>query len=212
MTVIDANPIDGDPSAWLERLKKDEDERQSRAREALGCVVRAVAARRVSVADGATADPSTGSTVAVRLGYGGGDELVEGHWAEAIQLPPDSGRRGRTEGMRTHERTAALLGGREAALPCEELLLRARSDLDAGRTREAALQLRVGLESLLADREAFSARGQADDIGFLDERRSITGEAANDALRGPLRAERHAEVAETLAVCERVLRRRAAHG
>lgn len=46
----------------------------------------------------------------------------------------------------------------------------------------------------------------------LDGRRKITGEAANEALQGPLRTERVAEVAETLAVCERVLRRRAAHG
>ena len=38
---------------------------------------------------------------------------------------------------------------------CETLLLRARADLDAGRRREAALQLRVGLEALLVElREA----------------------------------------------------------
>ena len=36
-------------------------------------------------------------------------------------------------------------------LACEELVLRARADLDAGRFREAALQARVALESLLAE-------------------------------------------------------------
>ena len=49
------------------------------------------------------------------------------------------------------ERFAALLGGREQVLACEELVLRARADLDAGREREAALQARVALESLLAE-------------------------------------------------------------
>ena len=38
-----------------------------------------------------------------------------------------------------------------ALAACEPLLLRARADLDAGRRREAALQLRVGLEALLAE-------------------------------------------------------------
>ena len=36
-------------------------------------------------------------------------------------------------------------------LACEELVLRARADLDAGRVREAALQARMALESLLAE-------------------------------------------------------------
>lgn len=212
ITVIDANPIEGEPDAWLEGLRKDDETRQAHAERGLACVVRAMAARRVSVADPGISDPSASSVVAIRLGYGAGDDLVEGRWEAAIELPRDSGRRTRTEGMRTHERMAALLGGRETALPCEELLLRARSDLDGARTREAALQLRVGLEALLADRSVFKAAGQADDLAFLDERRSITGDAANEALRGYLRSERLAEVAETLGVCERVLRRRAAHG
>ena len=43
----------------------------------------------------------------------------------------------------------------------------------------------------------------------LDERRAITGEAANEALSGPLSPDRAAEVTETLRLAERVLRRRA---
>ena len=46
------------------------------------------------------------------------------------------------------ERFAALLGAREPQLVAEELVLRARADLDAGRPREAALQARVALEAL----------------------------------------------------------------
>ena len=42
-------------------------------------------------------------------------------------------RRGASAALRPQERLAALLGGRDAALACEELVLRARVDLDGGR-------------------------------------------------------------------------------
>jgi len=91
-------------------------------------------------------------------------------------------------------------------------LIRARSDVSGRRIREAALQVRVGLEALLSEHEKLRAPGQGDDLSALDGRRKATGAAANDALRGPLTPEREAEVTETLLICERVLRRRAAHG
>ncbi len=75
------------------------------------------------------------------------------------------------------ERFAALLGAREQALVGEELVLRARADLDAGRPREAALQARVALEALLAElgRDGGGARA---------ERARPWRRAANAALRG----------------------------
>jgi hypothetical protein len=105
-----------------------------------------------------------------------------------------------------------VLGRRTTVAACELLLIRARSDLDAGRTREAALQLRVGLEALLAEREALAAPDQEKDFAALDERRQITGEAANEALAGELSEARAAEVTETLRLSERVLRRKRARG
>jgi hypothetical protein len=91
-------------------------------------------------------------------------------------------------------------------------VIRARADLDAGRIREAALQLRVGLEALLAERDALTAPDQDEDLASLDQRRSITGSAANEALAGELSEERAAEVSETLRIAERVLRRKRALG
>ena len=114
--------------------------------------------------------------------------------------------------LRPQERVAGVLGGRDTVAACEVLVLRARSDLDAGRGREAALQLRVGLEALLAEREVLAAPGQDEDLAVLAERRSITGQAANEALGGELGDGRMAEVTETLRLCERVLRRRRALG
>ncbi len=80
-----------------------------------------------------------------------------------------------------------MLGGREQLDACETLLLRARADLDAGRNREAALQLRVGLEALLAElRGAVSDPGHEEDMATLDGRRHEAGELANTALQGDL--------------------------
>lgn len=212
LMVVIASAIQDDPDAWLERVRSSQDEQDAMVDRALACVRRAVGARRVTASDPSIADPSVDSALAIRIGYGEGDLLVERQWEQAFEVPRDEGRRSRRELLRPQERLAALLGMRQAPLACEELLIRARADADAGRGRELALQLRVGLEALLAERDAFATAGQADDLAFLDGRRQITGEAANEALRGQLASERLAEVTETLAVCERMLRRRAAHG
>ena len=57
------------------------------------------------------------------------------------------------------ERVAALLSGRDAALACEELALRARGDLDHGRPREAALQLAIAVDAALAELEVWRGPG-----------------------------------------------------
>ncbi len=212
LTVIDPEAIEGDGESWLAAVRDDEERRDQQVERALVHVARALAARRVASADAAIADPSLDAMIAIRIGYGDGDALVDGRYEAALDLPREAGRRSRAAALRPQERMAALLGGRERPLVCEELILRSRADLDAGRPREATLQLRVGLEALLAEREALNAQGHDTDLAFLDDRRQITGQAANQALRGELEAEREAEVAETLAVCERALRRHAAFG
>ena len=95
---------------------------------------------------------------------------------------------------------------------CELLVIRARADLDAGRLREAALQLRVGVEATLAERAALDAADQEEDFETLGRWRERTVAAANEALGGELSAERAAEVTETLRICERLLRRKRAFG
>jgi hypothetical protein len=211
LTVIETEEVPGDPAAWLEALRKDDEAREDLVAAALGRAIRALAARRVASADPSIADPVGESANAIRVGYGGGDDLVDGAYEAAIELPREADRKSRAAALRPQERMAAILSGRERALACEELILRARADLDAARRREAAMQVRVGLEALLAERDALGS-GQDADLAELDGRRTMTGDAANEALRGELSAERAAEVAATVAICERVLRRRAAYG
>ena len=127
----------------------------------------------------------------MRIGYGSGEEVAAGRFTEArdvdVRASGASRRRRREEELRPQERVAAVLGGRERIDACETLLLRARADLDAGRHREAALQLRVGLEALLVELDgALADPGHEEDMATLNERRSEVGEAANAALRGEL--------------------------
>jgi hypothetical protein len=157
--------------------------------------------------DAHLADLSPDRAMVVRIGFGTGDEVAEGHYSAAIDVPR-SARRRRLESLRPQERIAAVLSRRELIGPAEDLLLRARADLDAGRAREAALQLRVGLESLLAEPREGAPAAEGTDLEALDGRRSITGDAANEALAGQLSEPRAVEVGETLRLCERVLRRR----
>jgi hypothetical protein len=148
----------------------------------------------------------------VRIGYGSGDEVAAGRFTLAREVDVRGGRRGRTrrdEELRPQERVAAVLGGRERIDACEPLVLRARADLNGGRLREAALQLRVGLEAMLAELPgALVDPGHDEDMAALESRRHEAGEAANVALRGELDPERARQVRELVEICERVLRRR----
>jgi hypothetical protein len=145
-----------------------------------------------------------------RIGYGTGDGLAEGRWDEAVEVPEPGRRRRRAQALRPQERLAAVLAGREPIDVCETLLLRARADLDQDRPREAALQIGPGLEALLAELPDRAGPGQEEDLAALGGLREAMAEAGREALRGDLAAERAAQVAETLRICERVLRRRQA--
>lgn len=208
---------------WLRDSGDDAEAADELIADALGIVNRALHAHRLATQDPHGSGVSAAFALARRLGYGTGDELADGRWIEAVEVPPAPGPRARAEALRPQERMAAELGRREAPDTCETLLLRARADLEAERMREAALQLRVGLEALLVEVKADEvpadggaagdlasgqAARQAEDLADLAGRRAITGEAANEALAGELSPERAAEAAETLALCDRVLRRR----
>lgn len=199
---------------WLDEACEAEDTVDVLIDEALALLNRALHAQAV-----ASADPSSRSELdaeaaeRILIGYGSGEETAAGRFRDARQVdvaPRTSSRRRRREDeLRPQERVAAMLGGRERADACETLLLRARADLDAGRDREAALQLRVGLEALLAElKGALADPGHEEDMTTLNERRSEAGSAANSALQGELTAEQRQQVEDLIALSERVLRRR----
>jgi len=196
---------------WLNETLAEEEKTDAAIAEALELLNRALHAN--AVASGTPGRELRGEhATSVRIGHGSGKEVASGRFSSAREVDLRSGRsqrRKREEELRPQERVAAVLGGRERLNACETLLLRARADLDAGRNREAALQLRVGLEALLVELDgALSDPGHEEDMAQLQTRRSEAGDAANEALRGELSSPNLSSARELLDLCERVLRRR----
>ena len=194
--------------AGVREIAGDPEAAEARVTAGLRAVNAVLRAHRVATRDPFGHEIGREAVLVARVGYGSGDGLAEGRWEEAVEVAPPGRRRRRAEALRPQERMAAVLAGREAIDVCETLLLRARADLDQGRPREAALQLRVGLEALLAELPAGAGSDQAEDLAALQERLESTADAAREALSGELSVERADQVAETLGICERVLRRR----
>lgn len=172
----------------------------------------ALHAQAVASADPQPAGLTAERALAVRIGYGSGEETAAGAFSEAREVDVVGGasrRRRRQEELRPQERLAAVLRDRERLAVCEPLLLRARADLDAGRGREAALQLRIGLEALLAELSgSLDHEDHRRDVAAVAERLPAVKAAAEEALRGELSEESVSTVRAGLELAERVLRRR----
>ena len=210
-TVIDAAPL-GEletADAWLERACGDD-----RARvlgDALEVLNRAVAGHRVASADPWLADADPAHALVCRVGYGSGEQVADGEWEAARDLPLPGLPAGRSLVLSPQERLAALLGGRDAALACEELTLRARGDLEHGRPREAALQLAIALDAGLAELEVWREQGDmARRLEELDGWREAVARAARAALGGGLDDGQTVVVGDALGRLEAALRARTA--
>jgi hypothetical protein len=190
------SPVDA--ARWLDEACEAEDTVEVLASEAVATLNRALHAQAVTAADPRGRELSPEQAERILLGYGSGEETADGRFTDArkIDLTPRtaSRRRQQEEELRPQERVAAILRGREHLDACETLLLRARADLDAGRDREATLQLRIGLEALLVELD-----GAVEDPGH---------EKDMATLREHQKPEHGARLEETLSICERVLRRR----
>ncbi|HET6508300.1 MAG TPA: hypothetical protein VFG42_16020 [Baekduia sp.] len=210
-TLVAAAPLPGDDVAlqWLESA-----DLAAEVRAAVEVLNRVLHAERLVRADPFVREVSAAQAIALRIGIGRGEEVAEGHWTAARALDATAFRpRSRESALRPQERFAALLAGRDVALAAEELTLRARLDLDRGRTREAALQLRVALEAALAELQAWSRN---DDVAsrltaLRGDREAVAG-AANRALEGGLDAKQIAAVSEILSRVEAALAARTAGG
>jgi hypothetical protein len=184
-------------AAWLASADLDA-ERDA----AVAVLNRALRAHRAAAADPYVAEVSADRALVVRVGYGSGDDVAESRFGEAVELPRSGGRRVKRSMEAPEERFAALLGGREDVHPAEELVLRARADLNAGRPAEAALQCRVAIEAVLA------LLSDHADAARVEPHREAVAAAANDALRGSIAAGRAAALEDAVAAMEQVLKRR----
>jgi len=182
-----------DAAAWLDELRANEEQVDLELDAALAVLNRSLFARRLATADPYLPEVSFDRALVARVGYGDGEAVADGRFAAALELPRPGARRVKRSMEAPDERFAALLGAREEPLVAEELVLRARTDLNAGRAREAALQARVALEAL-------------EDPALAGLRPGVAG-AANAALAGALDAASLEAVTEAIKAMEGALRR-----
>jgi hypothetical protein len=209
-TVVDAAPFASaaDAERWL-----DEVDVAGHAAAGIAVLERVIALHRLAVADTRVPAPTLALAVAARVGIGEGEEVADGRWRRALELPVSRTPRRRDAALRPAERLAALLGGRDAALACEVLALRAREDVDAGRRREAAFQLDAALKAATAELEPW--RGRNDLGARIDELAALRGDVtaiASAARGGGIDDEQAALVARALGRLEAALRARTALG
>jgi hypothetical protein len=207
-TIVDVgDPVDREETAaaWLNGAGEPE--------LAAGLLVlnRALHAYRLAAADPHVHGVGRHDMLVARLGYGAGEEVADGQWTDARELSDRGPRRRRARIPPAHARLAALLTGKRLPLACEELALRARLDLDEGREREAALQVRVALDASMAelpdDAAALELASRVAELRSLRDNVALASEAA---LRGPLAPAEREFVAFALARIEAALRARAA--
>ena len=84
-TVISATPL-ASPTAWLAELDRD-----AEVASALAVLNRALRAHRAAAADPYIAEVSPGRALVVRIGYGSGEEVADGRYGEAVELPRFTG-------------------------------------------------------------------------------------------------------------------------
>jgi hypothetical protein len=214
-TVVDPVSLssEGQAKAWLGDL---DPEREAHA--AVDVLNRVLFAQRISAAAPHMHEVSPAQALTIRAGYGEGEQVADGLWREARELLLSRKRAlRRSTVLRPQERLALLLSGRERALLCEELTLRARADFDAGRTALAA----IGLERAYAAALVELASEQREDMRPRVEELAALSTGVEEAATAALgagaqdRAERELDASAVLGALERLeaaLRARTASG
>jgi hypothetical protein len=166
---------DSQARAWLEEL-----DREREVRAVVAVINRVLHAHRIATADPHVHEVSPDQALVIRAGWGEGEQVADGRWAHARALPwaahaGGSGRsrrargRDRSAALRPQERLAAMLGARGSALLCEELVLRARHDLDQGRVAHAALELERAFALALGELHAEQRQDLAIRLAELEQ-------------------------------------------
>ncbi len=202
--------------AWLADLDRERD-----VRACVGVINRVLHSHRIASADPYLHEVSAAQALVIRAGWGKGEQVADGRWVHARELPfspprrSPAGRRargGRSAALRPQERLAALLGGHSAALLCEELALRARLDLEQGRLAHAALELDHAYASAVPELKAEGRQDLAIRIAELEQLRSGVLAQAQAALADASEGPDEEVVAHALERLEAALRARTAAG
>jgi hypothetical protein len=113
VTVAEAKPFESPEAAaaWLEETASDQRRRIDHALEGVELLNTALGALREAAEDPLIADVGAANALVIRIGFGSGEELADGEWTEARQLPPPGPRR--HEQLDPQRQVANRLAGRE---------------------------------------------------------------------------------------------------
>ena len=191
-TVIDPISLSAENQAraWLAELDRDRE-----VQAAVDVLNRVIHSHRIASADPYIHEVSPGQALTIRAGWGEGEQVADGRWLHARALPwPARARRSasarrrpgrdRSLALRPQERLAALLGARDATLICEELVLRARQDLDRGRLAHAALELDHAYAVAVRELRSQDRQDLAIRVAELEQLRTGVQAQARAALAG----------------------------
>jgi hypothetical protein len=210
-TVIDPVSLSAERQAraWLSELDRE--------REILAAAAhlnRVLYAHRIAAADPYLREVSPAQATVIRAGWGEGERVAEGAWVDARELPWRGLRRGRdrSAALRPQERLAAVLAGRSTMLLGEELVLRARMDLDQGRLAHAATQLQAAYAAAIGELAAERRQDLAIRLAELEKLQPQVEAQARLALSGATADLDGDQVAHALGRLEAALRARSAAG
>jgi hypothetical protein len=219
-TVIDPVSVSAEHQAraWLEGLDRE--------REVLGATAalnRVLYYHRIASADPYVREVTPARALLIRAGWGEGEQVAEGAWAHAHELPWSGGSsdgalsagvpgRHRSAALRSQERLATLLGARGGALVCEELTLRARVDMDQDRVAHAAMSLELAMRTALAELRAENRQELAIRVAELEQLHAGVEAQAAGALDASQAAPAREDLEHALGRLEAALRARTASG
>jgi hypothetical protein len=220
-TIVDPISVSAEHQAraWLKDLDAERD-----VRAAVGALNRLLHSHRIASADPYVHEVSPAQALVIRAGWGEGEQVADGRWLHARELPlpvwsdlRSTGRRrrlraDRTAALRPEEHLAELLGGRGASLLCEDLALRARLDLDQGRTSLAAVELDRAFATALPELRTEGRQDLAVRIAELSQLRAGVALQAQAAMPDSAGAPAEESVRHGLERLEAALRARAATG
>lgn len=192
-TVVDPVPLSLDTQArkWLQQL---DPEREAQA--AATVLNRVLWAYRIAGAEANVHEVSPSQALVLRAGYGEGEQVADGLWSDARELVLSRKRSGRRATvLRPQERLALLLSSRGEVLLCEELVLRARVDLDAGRLALASIELERAYATALLE----LAAEQRDDLKARIEELAELSDEVQAAAHAAMPAGGKAKAAGTAA-------------
>ena len=176
---------DRDAQALLRKLDSSEVEQETWIAAALDDLNLAIRAYRAASVDPYVTEVTRVDPRRVRIGYGTGAEVHDGDWSAAITVPaPRAPRLSRGDRLGPTEAVAGVLSRRAFALDCEDLAMRALLDVDRGRTRAAAVQLRAAFELFWAEiSNEISPADVAKRIEALRGREQVVTDLAERGLR-----------------------------